>query len=82
VIVWLGREIPEVEAVLWLSDHYVEAVGSNVPHSMMVSHFKLTLREWAGLWGAHSEFYRRYRWFRRAWVSSIPTAIVSLSYWD
>jgi hypothetical protein len=28
------------------------------------------------LWGAHSEFYRRYRWFRRAWVSSIPKAIV------
>jgi hypothetical protein len=41
-----------VEAVLWLSDHYVEAVGSNVPHSMMVSHFKLSLREWAG-YGEH-----------------------------
>ncbi|KAE9365630.1 HET-domain-containing protein [Stipitochalara longipes BDJ] len=68
VIIWLGKETPEVEAVLWLSYHYWDAFAAKVPPSMMASHLGLSTTQWAQLWRDHSAFYRRYRWFRRAWV--------------
>jgi hypothetical protein len=73
---WLGKEIPEVGAVLWLSVHYLRACELHVPDNMIVSHLNLSLTEWARLWGAHRNFYRRYRWFRRAWVSSVSIKII------
>jgi hypothetical protein len=76
VIFWLGKEIPEVEAVLWLSVHYLGACELHVPSNMIVSHLNLSLTEWARLWGAHRNFYRRYRWFRRAWVSPVSIKII------
>jgi len=68
VVIWLGKETPEVEAVIWLSSHYWDAFAAKVPPGMMASYFGLSPSQWTQLWEHHSAFYRRYRWFQRAWV--------------
>jgi Heterokaryon incompatibility protein (HET) len=68
VIVWLGKEIPEVESVLWLSAHYYKGIDSNIPNDTMFRNLGLSRKDWLHLWESHAKFHCRYRWFHRAWV--------------
>jgi len=68
VIVWFGKELPEVEAVSWLSEHYINAIEAGISNDDMLRYLRLSINKWSDLWQAHSRFHRRYRWFHRAWV--------------
>ena len=68
VIVWFGKELPEVEAVSWLSEHYINAIEAGISNDDMLRYLRLSINKWSDLWQAHSRFHCRYRWFHRAWV--------------
>ena len=65
---WLGREIPEVETVLWLSRYFLDASRKNVNVTEMARFLSKSQTEFNQLWVYHDRFYRHYHYFRRGWI--------------
>jgi hypothetical protein len=68
IMQWLGREIPEVEMVLWLSRHFLDASRKNVNVTEIAQFLGKSQTEFDKLWRCHDRFYRHYRYFRRGWI--------------
>jgi len=78
VVVWLGKEDPDA-TFLWIHDDpRVEALlqaasapdqQGQVPSPESLRGLDMTsLEEWQQTWRAYHSFYRRQRYFRRAWI--------------
>ena len=71
VVIWLGKEISEVNDVLWLMEKYLpvaEAEGWGGAHPKLLNLLGMSMRTWWERWEACRRFYTSYRWFSRAWV--------------
>jgi hypothetical protein len=73
VIIWLGRDTGDVDTVLWaqkiVHDKYfklkVEQTGMDLT---FLRGLGITPEEWIDRWDNIDRFFRRRRWFGRAWV--------------
>ena len=73
VVVWLGNDMADINAMLWLQNEFWPVVDgrsevdgrSDQPY---LDTFKLTGPEWIEKWKSVDRFFRRRRWFQRAWV--------------
>lgn len=83
VVVWLGPETPEVPDVLWIHTEFFELLEGmaqrigfeqTVAHSPLEKEFlkelglEIPLIDWYHRWWSYFEFFRRRRWFYRAWI--------------
>jgi hypothetical protein len=74
VIVWLGKQIRELDDVLWLLKRYLPIVkdrrvdAATSTTDDLLSFLQISRDKWARLWGSHRVFYASCRWFSRAWI--------------
>jgi hypothetical protein len=73
VIVWLGKDTPEAESAVWLIDRYLpttkeEKFAAQEVNYELLHFLEISKQKWFKLWESHGHFYRRHRWFSRAWV--------------
>lgn len=80
VIVWLGHETEDLNEFVWLHTKFVPAMdwlidthGVQVlEHSPLDAIWRdgsaLSITDWYQCWWAYFRFFRRRRWFYRAWV--------------
>ncbi|PMD47950.1 HET-domain-containing protein [Hyaloscypha variabilis F] len=74
VIVWLGKQIPVLDDVLWLIERYLPTVedpqfsAATSTTDDLLSLLQIPRDKWARLWGSHRVFYASCRWFSRAWI--------------
>ncbi|KAH7063601.1 heterokaryon incompatibility protein-domain-containing protein [Macrophomina phaseolina] len=83
VIVWLGPETPDIPNVLWIHTEFFQVLErmaqrigfeKTVARSPLDKNFlkdlglDIPLIEWYHRWWSYFEFFRRRRWFYRAWI--------------
>ena len=73
VIIWLGSDAQDVETMLWAQDilwqKCEEGMGELFEVNVqLLQALDMDLKGWLDAWKSVENFFRRRRWYRRAWV--------------
>jgi Heterokaryon incompatibility protein (HET) len=73
VIIWLGKAIDAVDAVIWLQERYLPLAEEGHSPAEAINYellgaLNITTDKWVELWDLYDKFFTAYSWFSRAWV--------------
>lgn len=72
VVVWLGKDIEDVDTMLWAQDVLYKAYNG-ISEALeldlgLLQKLDISIAEWFQNWESIERFFCRRRWYRRAWV--------------
>jgi hypothetical protein len=72
VVIWLGKDTEDVDIMLWAQDVlYVgldNATEAREVDEQLLQALGIGVEKWFNNWACVERFFRRRRWYRRAWV--------------
>jgi hypothetical protein len=79
VIVWLGNDTADLDDILWTHEVFLDFFYSHGDWDNffttqpfdpdMLRQLGISSRRWTKYWKSYGRFYRRHRWFSRAWIT-------------
>jgi len=77
VIVWLGKDTSDLDDFLWVHEVFVARIDEflesdegipQITRPGVLQRLDISLDRWLKYWKSYGRFYRRRRWFNRAWI--------------
>jgi hypothetical protein len=78
VVVWLGKDTTDLGDILWTNQVFIDFVHSHDDWDFltmppfdpeMLCQLGISAQRWTKYWKSYGRFYRRHRWFSRAWIT-------------